>query len=399
MTDTVTPGYSQRIATGEIISKPMSKASEVYDGSDTGFHLRAAYSTYTQDYTETRCSPFYWKLATHVPSGINVDNAIAYAQTKCLAGIKTSNLMGIVALAESNKTLRMVLAPLQTIGPALAYIRQLRKGNVNVTIARSQGRKLLINGRDFGTPKYWHKGPGRLIKPPTGNFVIPAGDTVSSSVLAYNLGVKPLMMDLEAFLKDIPNAHKEERQTYRGGANATSKQSTQNVFGTDYFSVSGTTKTETEVKIRCTALVSDRFDVLSDFGMSVHDIPEAAYELIPGSFVLDYFVNIGNVLGAARALRQENILSFVTVVTTTNKTTREYSGMALKPNQPFNQIVRPLTGSETLTSITKTRTVGTPNPTFAYNPSPIRPVVVQNILSLFVQELKHHTTGARRTFY
>jgi hypothetical protein len=306
--------------------------------------------------------------------------------------------MGIVALAESNKTLRMVLAPLQTIGPALAYIRQLRKGNVNVTIARSQGRKLLINGRDFGTPKYWHKGPGRLIKPPTGNFVIPAGDTVSSSVLAYNLGVKPLMMDLEAFLKDIPNAHKEERQTYRGGSQATSKQSTQNVFGTDYFSVSGTTKTETEVKIRCTALVSDRFDVLSDFGMSVHDVPEAAWELIPFSFVLDYFVNVGNVLGAARALRQENILSFSTVVKITDKTTREYSGFALKPNQPFNQIVRPLTGSETLTSITKTRSVGIPNPQFAYNPSPIRPVVVQNILSLFVQELKRHT-GARRTFY
>lgn len=402
MTDIVTPGYTQRVSTGEIISKPMNMVSSVYSCADSGLHLRALDAVHQQDYKDSRVLPFYWPTVGHIPHGVNLNNLVALVQTKCLSGIKTSTLQGIVSLAESRKTLNMVLEPLKTIIPALSYIRQLRKGNVNVAIARTQGRKLLINGRDFGTPKYWHKGPGKLIKPPKGNFVIPVGETVSASVLAYNLGVKPLMMDLEAFLKTIPKAHEEKRQTYRSTETVDQTNSAQEVLGTAYFSVSTTTKTKTVIKIRCAALVEDRFDVLSDFGMSVNDVPEAAVQLIPFSFIADYFVNISDVLGAARALRVEKILAFSTVVTIKDETTRTFSNMALKPYIPgvqeFNSIIVPLTGTESLTTIVKSRDVSIPNPTFAYNPRPFRPVVVQNLLSLFVQELSRHS-GVKRTFY
>lgn len=398
MSDFVTPGYAQRVANGEIISHPMHKESFSYTAEDTGFHIRInSPGGSVQDYAETRVLPFYFHNTGHlVTFDLDDGNSTRYAQTKCLASVKTSSLMGIVALAEANKTLRMLLAPLQTILPALTYIRQLRKGNVNITIARSKGRKLLINGRDFGVPKYWNKGPGRLIKPPIGNVVIPVGQTVSASVLAFNLGVKPLMMDLEAFLKDIPKTHEEARNTFRSVTKSqTTKTSTQ-TLGNDYWSVVQSATTVTELTVRCSVLAEDRFDVLSDFGMSVNDVPEAAWELIPFSFIADYIVNIGDVLGAARAHRVNKILAYSTVVTKKQTTTRGYSNFQLK--LPWNQIVLPFQGQEVAVSITKTRSVEPFSYGFAYNPSPSRPVVWQNLLSLFVQELAHNK-GARRTFY
>ncbi len=399
MTDVVSPGYAQRIAAGEVISHPLSGRKSVYSASTTGFQLRITSGTSQQTWTEDTMFPNIGGQCAHLPHGINVDNLIHSAQTKCLSNVKTSSFMGIVAVAEGGKTLRMLLQPLSAVAPLLAYVSQLRKGNVNISI-RNRGNTLVVNGRSFprySSPGTW-KGPGRLVKPPKGNIVVPAGAAISGAVLANNLGLRPLMMDLQALLNDIPKAHTNERLTFRSNVQDQSTKTSNTVLGSSWGSAPCTTTTETTVEVRCTALVLDRFHIPSDFGVSVDDIPEAAWELIPYSFVVDYFVNVGDMLAAARALRQYDFLSFSTVTTTTQDTVRAITGFT--PASPYVAL-RAASGSDSLSSVTKNRTVGVPNPWFAYTPPSqvAKATVVQNLLSLFVQQLSGMNSGAKRTFF
>lgn len=398
MVDSISPGYERIVSLGGICAHPMSMVKQQYSAADSGFALRITSGTSQQDYSEDAFFPHLSGKLNHVPHGINVENLINLAQTKCLSNVRTSSFMGIVAAAELSKTMRMIISPLSAVAPLLSYVSQLRRGNVNLAI-QNRGRTLTVNGRKFTRPGYQgYKGPGRLIKPPSGNIVVPSGSAISGAVLANNLGLRPLMMDLNALLKEIPKAHTSERLTFRAKVADKSTKSATSTGGGPWGVVTTTSTTETEVSVRCTALVEDKFSPAADFGVSLDDIPEAAWELIPYSFVVDYFVNVGDVLGAARALRQYNFLCFSTVVTTGLDTKRIVTGHV--PTAPYVAI-RSLSGGDQLTGTEKTRTIGVPTPTFAYSPlsQSMRPTVVQNLLSLTVQQLTGLNSGRKRTFY
>lgn len=398
MTDWTTPGFERIVSLGGISAHPMSKVSRLYSAVDAGFALRITSGGSQQDYSEDAFFPHFSGVLSHVPHGINIQNITNLAQTKCLSNIKTSSFMGIVAVAEFSKTMRMILSPLSAVGPLLAYLTQLRQSNVNIAI-QNRGRTLIVNGRKFTRPGYkGYKGPGRLVKPPSGSIIVPAGASISGAVLANNLGLRPLMMDLNALLKDIPNSHSSERLTFRSNIADSSTKVSTGVISGPWGAVNTTTTTDTKVSVRCTALVEDRFSVPADFGVSLDDIPEAAWELIPYSFVVDYFVNVGDVLAAARALRQFKILCFSTVTTIESNTKRVVTGHV--PNSPYVAI-RTQSGGDQLVGVEKSRSIGVPNPSFAYSPlsQSMRPTVVQNLLSLIVQQLVGLNSGKARTFY
>lgn len=401
MDDWVAPGAASRIANGEIINHPMSSAADTISCDPGSLTLKdyISNSNVKWDFVESSCFPAYAGFGTDFSNTFDVESMKRYAQTQALSKVNKTGFMGLVFVGEAKKTLSMLTQPLSFLNTMLAHLAQLRKGNKNITISRRGYRSVTINGKKFVPPWFIRKtsGPGKVVLPPNGSIIIPAGQAISGAVLANNLGLRPLMMDIQALLHGIPEAHRTERNTARG--NAVDSR----VYVKDYELTAGVCRfglkeiKKVDISVKSTAITEDYFSVANDFGVSLWDISEAAWELIPYSFIVDYFVNVGDSLGALRSLATNNLLMGCTVVTVTTTITRtpRYTTAIL----PY-QVVSPLSGQTQVVRVTKART---PFSAFdfglAMRPSPWRPTVFQNLLSLTVQQLTHLKTGGKRTFY
>lgn len=397
ITDMVTPGYETIVARGGIVNTPMNSESWSYTDGCGGFSGHYVDGQTTAHWTEDKTGTFYFGVPNPAPHGINLPNLRAYVQTQCLASARTSSLQGFVALAEGKKTLSMLMHPLSAAASVLQYIAQVRAGGKNLVIS-SIGRTLIINGKRFQNPNWRYNGPGRLVKPPKTSIVIPAGKAISGAVLANNLGLRPLMMDIEAFLKGIPNSHQNDRATYRSKLSDSWK--TTDVWNVSVAGITFKLEQTTEVKatVRAMVMVRDKFNVLQDFGMSVCDLPSTFWELVPYSFLFDYFVNIGDLLAAQRAMATQDILCTSVSTTLDTVVTRK----VLETKLPVPYILDSgVSGESRLTCTAKSREVGFSDVGIAYRPvlQIARPTVLQNTLSLIVQSLAAIGGKRPRTFF
>lgn len=400
MDDVVTPAFSKIQASGGIVNTGMTQASTSYQTSDSGFEVRSETSAIRNTWRESKAQPWYFGFPGHIPHGINVKNLQNYASVKALAGMKPSSFMGFVALAEGGKTFRMLLNPLSSLRSLLDYLANQRRAGRNLAI-HNKGNTLTVNGRVFQrTPMTgrW-SGPGRVITPSQSSIVIPAGDAISGSVLANNLGLRPLLMDIESILNEIPKLHQGERLSSRSTISDSSTKVVTATVTNPYNGCSATriVTTQTQVKVRASVLYEDVFDTLQDFGLSLWDLPSSFWEIVPYSFLLDYLINIGDLLSAIQMYNTRRILCSTQVVTIDTVTTGALSGL----HAPGFTVYKDLSGIDTVTSHEKYRIPRVETPTLAYRPLSkiFRPTVIQNTISLIVQQLAHLGKPSSRTFY
>lgn len=398
MTDIVTPDLDRIISRGGIVNSPMSRIRTSYKNevSDLfGVEDGVGWVAYREYSFAGPLLPYHSSGWNHLPSTFSTENLINLAATSAYAGMKSSNFQGLVAIAESKKTLDFLRDPLKEALRLLTWLNQLKKGKINLMI-RDKGNLVSINGKSFKKHKARYakyRGPGRLVKVPKTSFSVAAGSALSGTVLSYNLGFKPLMMDLNALLNEIPKLHEVERSTSRGKSQD-SEVLTQNVIiGHGPFAFSGTVTTDISVKVRAYSLFEDSLSVAEDFGVSALDIPNAGWELLTASFIADYFANIGEYLQALTELQRHTVRASGYTVETTIVSTREWLGVASKPTSWT--ISKTPTGKETREYYEKTRVVPLPGPALAIRPieRALRPAASQNILSLITNQL---TRLARR---
>lgn len=388
MCDVVTPGYGIIRSGGGIVSHPMSRvAEEVFLGSSgfggvfdaAGYSSRQTVRISGQVGANLFGIPQPW-IDNRVSSNLRV-----LSETAAMAGMKSSSFQGFVFMAEFEKTVSFIKSPLASLTSIAVYIRQLRQAKTNIKIV-SQGNTVTINGRSFLRPGAWYnKGPGRLVKLPNGSVTIPFGDAISGSVLAYNLGVKPMMMDWQALVSEIPNLHQAPRLTSRNTVRDEVKYSRDLLLMYPPFTCPVTETCKVERSSRTTYLYEDVFSIAQDFGVSWTDIPGGLWEFMTLSFIVDYFINIGEFLDACSALFNKKVLMGVTVQTAVETTTRKYNGV-----KADNYIVdQQLSGTDVMVRETKERVIASLTPGLG-----LRPVSkmftfphVQNLLSLGVQAL------------
>lgn len=400
MTDVVTPGFEKLRASGRIVNSPMTQVLTDYQCSSNSYSAWNHHPSWPDDqyYDESGVVPCILGTVTPAAHSVNIPNLKNYVSVKALAGMKPSTMQGFVALAEGGKTFRMLLHPLSSAASLLKYVTQLRQARKNISISNSLN-SITINGRVFPRHQQRWRGPGRIVKPPLGTIVLPIGTAVSGTVLANNLGLRPLMMDLNALLNEIPKLHNAERLTSRATLSDTSETSDASVLSFSIFSFPMTTVTKTTVTCRASVLYEDKFDVPSDFGVSPWDIPLAGWELIPYSFVVDYFVNVGDMLAAFQMQNTRKIISSSLVTTIDTVATRTFNGTTSSVST-FD-ITKPLSGSDVLTRTEKFRQDHLETITPAYRPltKVFRPTVVQNLLSLVVIQLAGLGKTNRHSFY
>lgn len=392
MTDTVTPGLESIISRGGIVNTPMSRIRSSYKNevSDLfGTEDGVGWAAYREYSFAGALLPYHSSGWNHLPSGFSADNLVNLASTSAYAGMKSSNFQGLVAIAEAKKTLAFLRDPLKEALRLLTWLNQLKKGKINLAI-RDKGNFVVINGKSFKKHKAKfakYRGPGSLVKVPKTSFSIAAGSALSGSVLSYNLGFQPLMMDMKALLSEIPKLHEVERNTSRGKSQDSETLTQVVTIGHGPFTFSGIVTTERSVKVRAYSLFEDSFSIAEDFGVSYLDLPSAGWELITASFIADYFANVGEYLSALTELQRHNIRASGYTVETTIKSTREWLGVASKPTTWT--ISKTPIGMETLEYYEKTRVVPLPGPALAIRPieRAMRPAASQNILSLITNQL------------
>lgn len=278
MLDVVTPKFKRLSNKGKIINSPMSQYNETFGSSLSGYRHH-----YQGDITKLASgvaiddnfdSLLNWKLGP-LPTGhekqpygwpgtqLISDSAISaletQAATQVLAEAQASSVQSLVFIMEFEKTLRTMINPLQAT------------------------RQLLSKGFARGFT------------------VRDVGKGVSSQYLTWFYGIRSLMFDIEGCIDALDKTIRE-RTTFRKRLVATETSVRSNlplhsgsvlvdsryaITQTDTFTVSTGCLVETE-----------GVGYTKAFGVRLSDIPLAVWEVIPWSFVIDWFVNVGDYIAA-----------------------------------------------------------------------------------------------------
>lgn len=291
MSDYVVPGYKARSARGEIFNNPMSRLKQTFTGSPSGYshaHKTEVCETANGSVRDSFTNLLGWKLGPLTlytelsgPTPVISDaSLISAAAAMALANIKSPSVQGLVFLGELRQTIQALTRPLNGINQALS---------------RRTSRKKRYAG------------------------------AIGNQYLWFSFGILPLMHDIEGIWNALLKvAH--ERETARGFATDTTTIVTPNILLHSGSALVDSRYQQTykeTVTVRAGSLYQFSGRTLADsLGFSLRDIPAAMWEMLPWSFVVDWFSNLGDLVAGMTAHIGNDILAEWYTVTRVQEVTR-----------------------------------------------------------------------------
>lgn len=280
MTDVVTPNFRKLLSEGRIINNAMSKTELSVTGGDPGWKFQRTKST-SVDYGEWN-GP--WALAIFgVPAQPPTDSDLVelltnLANTKAHAGVTSPAVYGQVMIAEMRKTVAMLRNPLRGLTSFISNSRQWEK---------YKGRK------PRGSTK------NRVARNrTTGESLRDGRNAAANCWLEARFGWRPFLMEMESILDTLRYGDFGDRKTSRAKQERV-VQSTQSYTGVHaHIETDFTENIKSYYKVRSGIMYQFQNTPQSDFGFRWSDVPISAWELIPFSFVVDWFVNVGDYIQA-----------------------------------------------------------------------------------------------------
>jgi hypothetical protein len=266
MQDVVTPRFSEKSAKGEVIVNSMSKYSWNLTMTPGGFSFENA-GTGPNNFIDTYDG--YYAIdrkngpSGHLPVSIDVQGLLTQASTQAASNVRAPIFDGLVFVAELNETMRFLRNPIGGWVRFLEYAKRQKRRN-----SRLDGTKVI--------------------------------DFISSNWLAYRYAVRPLVFDtinlIDAVNKTI-EGQEPKRFTARGTASDAGSESYTGLSSSYAANVRLNTSTSRNVSVRAGILYESKAGA-DNFGTSLYRIPVALWEVVPFSFVVDWFINIGDYVGA-----------------------------------------------------------------------------------------------------
>lgn len=333
MSDIVTPNWKQKMARGEIIFNPMTSSrreSGIVDGGvgayfDTqNISCVATQTRFEVDHQTNFFSgylnPLYGTTAQPVPvvsaiSDLDIADLVTEVSTRLLSerGRADNNLFESVA--EYKKTIAMFRKPTDSL----------------FRWSKSNGSKVM-----------------KL--------------TPENAWLAYRYGLKPFIKDVTGIIEGLSKKVGNRRKTSR--ANGSLQRSTVESSGTTRSPVSLTFNIQKVDSVEVRAMSIDEYaaDLISNIGFTGKGLLTLPWELIPYSFVADWFVNVGDFIGAlAPAPGYKQLGSCVTVRRSIYNLYSAGSTSIVPASGYRTPPIRGVTGSCYSSLVTKTRSgIGAP---------------------------------------
>lgn len=272
--DEVVPGFARRRAAGEVFMNPASYYTQVWSWGGPGGFVATRSSSYPlqqNDHVNAQVDSYphyFWSGRAPVEYATLVDATAMQTRviTQTWANVSKPDVEGLVALAELSQTIALLKNPL----------RELQKFVVSYAKAYSWNLKRVRKYRTQRVDEY-----------------------LSSEYLKFRYGVTPLLSDIEGILKAAERIHGEHRKTARALEYDTQEVVTQyNGVSTPYWYYDIEDVRSETCKVRAGVLYTTDISLNSSFGMSATNIPSAIWETIPFSFVVDWLVNVGDLVRA-----------------------------------------------------------------------------------------------------
>lgn len=334
--DYVTPGFDRKSAQGQIINNPLSSRKTTLEVSNDPWqnYLGPTYSGGKPDPASgwldsgtmlgTNLCPSFLPLPF-----VNVNRLIQLASAQARSNVDASKATALVTIAEAQKTYASVQAILQR---AISIARAIRKADLAFLAGQLKPKE------------------------------------IEDRYMEYRYAIRPLVADLNNVCKAWNESrHSRTRLTARGRAQDSGSVSDAFIDTTRFGSTDLTCSRQSNinVEVRCGILYDVDTSALSKLqtwgGM---DIASSAWELVPFSFIIDWFCNVGTVVSAWQPKPFARELASWTTVTTTVTQTSRVTGVSPRPNVIANQESRGRTssgsGCVTQTYVDKVRSPGLP---------------------------------------
>lgn len=304
-TDVVTPNFRARSAAGEIFNNPMSKISETRNFISEGPRFAKTISgvvCHGDLLGGPWMPPFSGGYKGTLPSD-DLKWLIDDVRTRAISSVKKPDFQGLVSLGELRETLSYLRNPFKT-GLKLASVLEMR-----VKEARSRLRD---------TTKFDARRRKAIER------------EIQNLYLEFRYGVRPLIHDVDTFLKALDKADRAERQTFRAKAGSTDSANWVEPYVLGGYTATANFNYTCETTIRAGLLYAykDSLSLPEKWGGELSEVPSTIWELIPLSFIADWFVNVGTFVRAMTPVSGVDRLSEWTVVQKRETTTRNITGWA-----------------------------------------------------------------------
>lgn len=360
MVDSPTPGFGKLRSSGGIVMSRMTheKESRTYN---PGAASRVFQQTCIPGYWRSWASDACYDHTIGAPPYLEPDDYSGLATevyTMALASVNQPDMMGLVDLAEARKTL------------------------VGLATSVKAYRKLLL-----GIHSHLTSIRGRAVS------MSEAMRYIGSRWLEYRYQFLPILLSSRAAIAAYKNSPKPKgfRQTYRSQKISSSRDVYRGTTVENYGIVTELTAHRTcDVMVRAgvlTEVVRAR-SLAAELGLDFSQVGNAAWELVPFSFVADWFLNIGDLVSTVSPMVGRKALgswTTVRIVQNVNWITKSRSN--LDPSQwSFGGGSSSGTMSRTVTSRDPGGSVGFALRTFQWNKNDARHLA--DALALLNQALR-----------
>lgn len=282
MSDVETKGFAKAKREGRIVNSPMSKdVKTVTRFGDQGWKITSSPGngyTYYGEYPSNFVHAHLGLPAPAVWDSSLVEELVALASTKAWADVKSPAVFGAVFLGEMRETIRMFKKPLAGLQD---FIKDRRKWE------KYRGRK--------------PKGTTRNRQARDRKFTESSQEGLSAAAqcwLEARLGWRPFLMELDALREELEFGKFDERYTARGSSARTVSSTSSGVQNIGGMNIDITNAVESNYSVRAGVLYQGECTIPQRMGFSWESIPITAWELIPFSFVVDWFINMGDFIQA-----------------------------------------------------------------------------------------------------
>lgn len=343
MRDVVSHGYERASSQGVVVMTPMTRISQfISEGSGS-----AAPTLVSKTQACGGLPGAYYPKYRHPISGISMGKRL------CAFSYALDSITGEVlppTLKTSSSDVARIISEAST-----ACLSQRGRSDLNLweTLAELDTTVLGLQRMLEQTQK--------LIKMKSGHTKMAATySAAGSAYLMFRYGLGPLFNDIQGVINAVEKKLGEQRITSRGKVSVTNNFSDK-LLGSWIGQVSfdAMYHTSEKITVRATSLDEVAVDLAWAYGFTSKGLITLPWELLTLSFVADWFLNLGDYLGAlVPSLALHNLGMCYTVDITAGKTFDIQNPVC----QAYNLEGDPLSGSCHMEHTWKRRVVGLPTP-------------------------------------